>query len=189
MDASRREEATRLLGRIAEGDARAAGDLFPLLLEELHELARRSLQGRGAGHTLQPTALVNETYLRLVANRPDLGWNGRVHFLAVAAKAMRCVLLDHARRKSALRRGGSVERLPLDGMLEAFEERSSDLLAVEEALEKLSAQDAELGRLVELRFFGGMSMDEVAQALHMSVPTAERRWRVARLWLQRELGT
>src|SRR5262245_31435423 len=110
MDASSRDEATRLLGRIAEGDARAAGDLFPLVLQELHELARTSLSGREAGHTLQPTALVNETYVRLVASRPELGWNGRVHFLAVAAKAMRCVLLDHARRKSALRRGGAVER-------------------------------------------------------------------------------
>jgi RNA polymerase sigma factor (TIGR02999 family) len=111
-----------------------------------------------------------------------------VHFLAVAAKAMRCVLLDHARRKSALRRGGAVERLPIEGLLAVFEERSSGLVALDAALEKLSAQDAELGRLVELRFFGGMTMDEVAHALGTSVPTAERRWRVARLWLQRELG-
>ncbi len=111
-----------------------------------------------------------------------------MHFLGVAAKAMRSVLIDHARRKAALRRGGSSERLPLEGLLEAFEERSSDLIALDAALEKLGAQDGELARLVELRFFGGLTMEDVAQALGVSVPTATRRWRVARMWLQRELG-
>jgi RNA polymerase sigma factor (TIGR02999 family) len=188
MEAAARDEATGLVGRLAAGDQRAADDLFPLVYAELHALAEGVMKDRRAGHTLQPTALVSEAYLRLVAAPPQSGWNGRLHFLGVAAKAMRSVLIDHARRKSALRRGGSAERLQLEGLLEAFEERSSDLVALDAALEKLAAQDSELGRLVELRFFGGLTMEDVAAALGTSVPTATRRWRVARMWLQRELG-
>ena len=184
----RRDDATGLAGRLAAGDPHAAAALFPLVYEELHALAQGALDGQRVGHTLQPTALVNEAYLRLIGSSPEAGWNGRLHFLGVAAKAMRSVLVDHARRKAALKHGGSAERLPLESLLETFEQRSSEVLALDVALEKLALQDPELGRLVELRFFGGLSMEEVAQALDISVPTATRRWRVARMWLRRELG-
>ncbi len=184
MEGTSREVATRLVGRLAAGDARAADELFPLVYAELHEIARRALDGQAAVHTLQPTALVNEAYLRLAGGSE---WSGRAHFLGVAAKAMRSVLIDHARRKAALRRGGSAERQPLDLVVEGLEQEAPDLVALDAALERLARQDQELARLVELRFFGGLSMDEVASALGLSVATAQRRWTVARLWLQRDM--
>ena len=179
---------TRLLQRMSDGDARAADELLPLVYEELHALAARAMGQRAAGHTLQPTALVNEAWLRL-AGPADGGFANREHFLGVAARAMRSALVDHARRRGSAKRAGGRERVPLEHVLELFEEHSSDLLALDEALTRLAAMDPELGRIVELRFFGGLSVEETAHALVCSESTVVRGWRVARLWLQGELAS
>ena len=181
-------QVTQLLQRMSAGDARAANDLMPLVYGELRAPAAGLLRDERARHTLQPTALVHEAYLRLAGAEASPAWEGHRHFLGVAAKAMRSVLVDHARRKPADKRGGGAERLPLEGIVAAFEERVPDLLALDEALDRLEAMDGELARLVELRFFGGLTIEETARALDASVPTVVRGWRVARLWLQREVG-
>jgi RNA polymerase sigma factor (TIGR02999 family) len=182
------EPVTRLLRRMSGGDAGAANELLPLLYDELHALAERLMRTPGAGRTLQPTALVNEAWLRLGEAGDGAGFEGRTHFLGVAAKAMRSVLIDQARRRASLKRGGAGERVPLESVLELFDDRASDVLALDEALTRLETLDPELARLVELRFFGGLSVEETARALGKSEPTVVRGWRVARLWLQRELG-
>jgi RNA polymerase sigma factor (TIGR02999 family) len=181
-------QVTQLLRRLSEGDAQAANELLPLVYGELRALAAGLLGDERARHTLQPTALVHEAYLRLVGAEVGRDWEGHRHFVGVAAKAMRSVLIDHARRKRAEKRGGGAVRLSLEGIVEALEERVPDLLALDEALVRLEAMDAELGRLVELRFFAGLTLEETARALGTSVPTVVRAWQVARLWLQRELG-
>jgi len=181
-------QVTQLLRRMSAGDSQAESDLMPLVYGELRALAGGLLRDAGGRHTLQPTALVHEAYLRLAGAEVAPGWEGHRHFLGVAAKAMRSVLIDHARRKQAEKRGGAAERLPLEGIVAAFEERVPDLLALDEALDRLEAMDGELARLVELRFFGGLTIEETARALDASVPTVVRGWQVARLWLQREVG-
>lgn len=187
MPAPTPDNVTRLLDRMSDGDRSAAGELLPLVYEELHSLARGMMRGQSAGHTLQPTALLHEAWLRLVgAGGP--GFSDRAHFAAVAARAMRSVLVDHARRKQADKRGGAAERVPLDDVADLFDQGNGNLLALDVALERLSAMDAELGRLVELRFFAGLSVEDTARLLEVSVPTVVRRWRVARMWLERELG-
>jgi RNA polymerase sigma factor (TIGR02999 family) len=188
MSSSETAKATLLLRRMSGGDDRAAEELMPLVYGELHALAARFMGGHAAGHTLQPTALVNEAWLRLI--EPTLGatFENRAHFLGVAARAMRSVLVDHARRRGAQKRGGAHERVPLEDIAALFEERASDLLALDEALTRLSVMDPQLGRIVELRFFGGLSVEETAGILEVSEPTIVRGWRVARMWLKRELG-
>jgi len=181
-------EVTQLLRRMSAGDAQAANELMPLVYGELRSLAAGLLRDERARHTLQPTALVHEAYLRLVGAEVAPEWEGHRHFLGVAAKAMRSVLIDHARRKQAAKRGGGGERLPLEGIVAAFEERVPDLLALDEALGRLEAMDGELARLVELRFFGGLTIEQTARVLETSVPTVVRSWQVARLWLQREVA-
>jgi RNA polymerase sigma factor (TIGR02999 family) len=183
MDTS---EATRLLERFAAGDRQAADLLLPLVYAELRRQAARAMGGERADHTLQPTALVHEAYLRLFD--APASFESRAHFVRVAARAMRNVLVDHARARGAQKRGDGRERVALDGVLAAYEERDLDVLALHEALERLLELDEPLGRLVELRFFAGLSIAQTAEVLGSSTATVERHWRVARLWLRRELG-
>ncbi len=179
-------EATRLLDRMSAGDGAAAQELLPLVYAELRRQAGRAMDGERGDHTLQPTALVHEAYLRLVGSQ--VRWESRAHFVRVAARAMRNVLVDHARARRTDKRGQGRDRAALDGVLAAYEERHLDVLAVHDALERLHAVDEPLARLVELRFFAGLSIEETARVLEISTATVERHWRVARLWLRRELG-
>ncbi len=183
-------ETTRaLLAQIREGGDRGAdarARLLPLVYEELREIAERYMRSQRDAHTLQTTALVNEAYIRLVA-REAQGWESRSHFVGVAAKAMRSVLVDHARRKHAEKRGGVRRRVPLAGAAILSEDPSDDILAIDEALSRLSAIDARKGRVVELRFFGGLTNEETASVLEVSTATVKREWRFARAWLFNEL--
>jgi RNA polymerase sigma factor (TIGR02999 family) len=154
-------------------------------------MARGVMRDHRAGQTLQPTALVHEAFLKLAdAPTPAVepqALKGRSHFLAIAAKAMRGVLVDHARARQTIKRGGAGERVPLEGLEEFFAGREADLLELDDALKKLARADAELASVVDLRFFGGLSIEETARVLSVSVPTVVRDWRLARIWLQREL--
>lgn len=177
---------TELLARAADGDQGALDRALPFVYEELHRLARRQLRRESAGHTLGTTALVHEAYLRLVDQR-QAEWQSRAHFLALAATAMRRILLDHARRRGAVRRGAAGRPVPLDAP-EAMHALSLDaradvLLELDEALVRLSALDARQARVVECRFFGGLTEEETAAALGVSVRTAKRDWQKARAWL------
>jgi RNA polymerase sigma factor (TIGR02999 family) len=188
MSGRETERATQYLQRIGQGDASAAEDLLPLVYEELHRLAAGLMRGQRPDHTLQPTALLHEAYLKLVDEDARGSFESRNHFLAVAVKAMRNVLVDHARRRGAGKRGGERERVTLSQAAEEFSGIVPDVLALDEALSRLSAMDEALGRVVELRFFGGLSVEETAAVLGVSEPTIVRNWRVARMWLERELS-
>jgi RNA polymerase sigma factor (TIGR02999 family) len=177
---------TQLMQRVAAGDPAAASELLPLLYGELHAVAERMMRGQGRGHTLQPTALIHEAWMKLVGES-ERKVATRAQFVAFAARAMRSVLVDHARRKRTQKRGGAAQRVALDTLFEDFQQRLVDVLALDEVLGVLSAMDADLGRIVELRFFAGLSIDETAAVLDVSVPTVVRRWHVARMWLWREL--
>jgi RNA polymerase sigma-70 factor (ECF subfamily) len=177
---------TQLLGRMEAGDPEAADLLAPLVYDELRRLAGELMRRQPPGHTLQATALVNEAWLRL-AGSDEARWRDHRHFFRVAAKAMRSVLVDHVRRRAALKRARSGERVPLDDVIESCERQSIDLLALEEALERLAGIDVELVRLVELRFFAGLSIPETARVLDVSEPTVERGWRTARAVLRMHL--
>jgi len=179
-------EITRLLDRLNHGDQGAAEPLLRHVYAELRRLARGQLSRSPAQTTLQPTALVHEAYLRLV-DRNAADWQGRQHFFAVCARAMRQVLIDQARARKAAKRGGDRRREPLDAVVVEFEERAFDLLSLEEALTRLSEMDPQLGRIVELRFFAGLDHGEVAAVLELSTRTVERGWRTARAWLHREM--
>ncbi len=177
--------ATVLIQRAGAGDAAAAEELLRVVYGELRQLAAAALSRERAGHTLQPTALVNEAWLRLAG--PSAGWSGRGHFFGAAGRAMRQVLVDHARARNAGKRGGGRASVELDESLLAWESRALDLLALDEALAELSRVDERAVRIVELRFFAGLEMAEVARALELSLPTVERGWRMARLWLRARL--
>lgn len=169
------------------GDSEAANRLLPLVYDQLHRQAARYLRREDQDHTLQTTALIHEAYLKLVDQR-DVEWQNRAHFFAVAAQAMRRILVDHARTKKREKRGGGGEKLPLESALEVgVDERSLDLLALDEALNRLAQFDERQVRVVELRFFSGLSLEETAEALNISRATAAREWNVARAWLHREL--
>jgi len=189
MSSSGNEHATRLLQRMGGGDARAADELLPLVYEELHRVAASMMREQRRDHTLQPTALLNEAYVKLFDKSVSASFESRTHFLAVATKAMRSVLVDHARRRAAEKRGGAHERITLSGVAEAIDADAIDLLELDEALTRLTLMDEALGRIVELRFFGGLSVDETARVLGVSEPTVVRGWRIARMWLERELAT
>ena len=176
---------TRLLKRMADGDSAASEDLFKVVYGDLRARAARLMRGPN-GHTLQPTAVVNEAWLKLSGGESD--WENRNHFLSVAAKAMRSVLVDHAREKRAEKRGGGAERVELEAAVEVYEGSAGDLLQFDDALEHLHAMDAKLGRIVELRFFGGLTIPETAEVMGVSTPTVERGWRTARGWLRHELS-
>ncbi|MCP3916467.1 MAG: sigma-70 family RNA polymerase sigma factor [bacterium] len=174
-------DTVSLLRRIDEGDADAAQELLPIVYGELRRLASRAMAKQGPGHTLQTTALLNEAWLRLV-DRSGKSWENRDHFLAVAATAMRSVLVDHARRRGSGKRAVGA-RVDLDDAVAAFEHRSTDLLALDVALDELAARDAQLARIVEMRFFGGLKHSELARVLDLPLRTVERRWKAARSWL------
>lgn len=177
---------TSLLQRSRAGDEQAASQLFEHLYAELR--ARAQLVANDANATLQPTALVNEAWLKLVPNRTP-AFADRLHFLRAAAAAMRSVLIDHIRARKSQKRGGDAVHFELDRLADLYSDRAVDLLALEEALQRLAALDTQLAQVVELRFFAGLEMREVAAALEVSLSTAERAWRTARAWLRTELQT
>ena len=176
------EPITGLLGRIRQGDKTAFDELMPLVYPELHRIAARYFRRERRDHTLQPTALVNETYLRLV-NQQLEDCHNRVQFLSVAALLMRRILVNHARDRQTAKRGNSPLKVSLDDAMLASEERADELLAIDEALRRLAELDAAQAQLVEMHFFGGMSFEEAAEALGISPITAKRRWSSARAWL------
>jgi RNA polymerase sigma factor (TIGR02999 family) len=181
-------EVTRILSAIEQGDPSAAEQLLPLVYDELRKLAAHKLAQEKPGQTLQATALVHEAYLRLVDVEKTQHWDGRGHFFAAAAEAMRRILIDHARRRRSQRRGGRAQRRSLEGLEVAAPASDDELLAVDEALERLRQADPAKAELVKLRYFGGLTIPEAAQALGISVTTANRYWAYARAWLHEELA-
>src|SRR5262245_9806745 len=182
-----RSDATRLLDAAAAGDPHAAGQLLPLVYDELRRLAAQRLAHERAGHTLQPTALVHEAYLRLVGGGDEENWNSRGHFFAAAAEAMRRILVEAARRRRAAKHGGGRTREELDADLVAAAQPREDLLALDEALDKLAATNRPAAELVQLRYFAGLTLPDAAEALGMAPRTAGRLWAYARAWLRREV--
>ncbi len=180
------DDITALLLSWGRGDEAALQQLIPLVHRELHQIARRCLKGERPGHTLQPTALVNEAYLRLVDVR-RVSWQNRTHFLAMSARLMRRVLVDFARSRQYQKRGGGGMKVSLDEAHGVAIERGQDLVALDEALLSLSAIDERKARVIEMRFFGGLTVEETAEVLEVSRDTVLRDWRLARAWLMQEL--
>jgi RNA polymerase sigma-70 factor, ECF subfamily len=181
------EQVTGLLLAWSDGDQAALEKLIPLVYAELHRLARHYMRRENAGHTLQTSALVNEAYLRLIeADR--VRWQNRSHFFAVSAQIMRRILVDFARARQNLKRGAGARQVPLDESLLVSPERGPELLALDEALRRLSALNARQGQVVELRYFGGLNEEEVAEVLKVSPRTVRNDWSLARAWLYRELS-
>jgi RNA polymerase sigma factor (TIGR02999 family) len=180
------QEVTQLLVDWSNGDQAALDKLLPLVNDELRQLARRYMRRESPGHTLQTSALINEAFLRLV-DQQRVRWQNRAHFFGVAARLMRRVLIDHARSHRYAKRGGGALKVSLDEAAAVTEARAAELLAVDEALEKLTKMDARKGRIVELRFFGGLTEAETAEVMGVSLPTAQREWRAAKAWLRRML--
>jgi RNA polymerase sigma factor (TIGR02999 family) len=178
---------TQLLVRARDGDSSALAEVFPLIYDELRRLAKAQLQREPDGHTLSPTALVHEAYIRLI-DYSRMEWNGRSHFLAVAATAMRRILVDHARGHRSAKRGGALKRVPIESVELGIEDRADLLIAVDEALVRLKDVDPRQAKVVECRFFGGMTEDETAEALGIGVRTAKRDWAMAKVWLHREIA-
>ena len=177
---------TGLLLQWGQGDEAALERLIPLVYRELHQIARRCMAGERADHSLQATALVNEAYVRLV-DAQDVAWHDRAHFLAVSAQVMRHILVDHARAKRAQKRGGDALEVAFDEALTVTSEPAQDFVALDDALEALAAFDERKSRVIELRFFGGLSVEETASVLNVSPDTVMRDWRLAKAWLQREM--
>lgn len=180
------QDVTQILNAIRDGDAVAGEQLLPLLYNELRQIAAGKMAHEAAGHTLQPTALVHEAWLRLVGEKQQ-SWPSRAYFFAAAAEAMRRILVEHARRKQSLKRGGDYERAELNESAIVLAAPADELLAVNEALEKLSVEDRSAAELVKLRYFVGMTMEEAASVLDMAPRSAERLWTYARAWLHREI--
>lgn len=178
-------DVTRILAQIETGDPSAADKLLPLVYQELRRLAASKLAREKAGLTLQATALVHEAYLRLVDSDPQQQWNSRGHFFAAAAEAMRRILIENARRKQRLKHGGGHDRVDLENVEIDSGPPADDLLALDDAMTRLAAEDPVKARLVELRFFAGLSVEEAADVLGISGITAKRYWRYARAWLHR----
>ncbi|HEX4772462.1 MAG TPA: sigma-70 family RNA polymerase sigma factor [Bryobacteraceae bacterium] len=179
-------EITRLLNDLEEHRQEAAPRLFELLYSDLRRMAQHQLQNERSGHTLQATALVNEAYLRLADAQQD--WRNRAHFFAIASSAMRRILVDHARAKRAAKRPGSQQKVDLDAAVLISNDSYDEVLTVDVALERLSRIDARQGQIVELRYFGGLTFDEIAEVLKISTTTAQRDWAVAKAWLHGELA-
>jgi RNA polymerase sigma factor (TIGR02999 family) len=184
---TRNSDVTRLLADWSKGDRRALDELLPLVYEELRHLANAYLRRERDGHTLQSTALVHEAFLRLV-NQRDVQWHGRAHFFGIAAQMIRRILVDHARAQRAAKRGAGAVRLELDEALAVSEQRDLDLIALDEALERLAMMDERQSRIVELRFFAGLSVDDTADVMGISTATVKREWSSARAWLFREIA-
>ena len=183
---SKASEVTRILSAIQNGDAQAAKELLPLVYDELRRLAAFKLAQENPGQTLQATALVHEAWLRL-GGEENQAWNGRPHFMGVASEAMRRILIDNARRKRALRHGGGHLRVDLQEMEIAVPVKDDDLLEVDAALERFTALDKQKAELVKLRYFTGLTIEEAAEILGVSTPTAKRWWAYARAWLHKEI--
>jgi len=179
-------QVTALLGKLTAGDAGAAAEVIPLIYEDLRRLASHYMARERPGHTLQTTALVHEAYLRLVDQR-QATWRNRAHFYGAAAQVMRRILVDHARARSAEKRGGDAPHLSLEEALTFSDDQSEELVRLDEALGRLAKLDDRQSRVVELRFFAGLSVEEAAEAMGISPKTVKRDWSVARAWLHREL--
>lgn len=180
-------EITALLRRFQEGDVEAESSLMDAVYAELRVMARRFMARERQGHTLQTTALMNEAYLKLVQSE-SLNFKDRTHFFAVAAQVMRRILVDHARRHGAGKRGAGIEMLPLDEGLVYSPERGAQLVDLDDSLSRLAELDPRAGRVIELRFFGGLSLDETAEVLQVSPRTVRREWDFGRAWLRQDLG-
>ena len=180
-------DVTQILGAIQQGDPKAAGELLPLVYQELRRLAAFRMAKESPGQTLQPTALVHEAWLRLVGSEQQT-WQNRAHFFGAAAEAMRRILIDNARRKRALCHGGGQQRLDIEEANLAAGMKDDELLALDEALDKFAAREREKAELVKLRYFAGLSFEEAAEVLGVSVPTAKRWWAYARAWLFQEMN-
>ena len=179
-------QVTELLVRWRDGDQRALDELMPLVYKELHRLAARCMRGERPGHTLQTSALVNEAYMRL-AGHEEIRWQNRTHFFAIAAQAMRRILVDYARRGGNRKRGGGAHKVALDEALIVSEERVAEVVALDDALKQLAEVSPRKSQLVELRFFGGLSIEEAAEVLGVSPGTAMRDWTFTKAWLRREI--
>jgi RNA polymerase sigma-70 factor, ECF subfamily len=177
---------SQLLKAWSQGDEAALEQLTPLVYDELHRLARRFMRRESPGHTLQTSALVNEAYLRLIDQR-NVSWQNRSHFFGIASQLMRRILVDHARSQARQKRGGNAQRLSLDATAVLTKERVVDLVAIDEALTKLAEFDSQKSRIVEMKFFGGLTNDEVAECLNVSSRTIEREWRKSKAWLKSAL--
>jgi RNA polymerase sigma factor (TIGR02999 family) len=182
-------DITQMLTRARAGEPDAVGELMPMVYDELRALADRYLRGERPGHTLQATALVHEAYLRLTGGA-EVDYNDRTHFFATAATAIRRILVEHARRRSRLKRGGELVRVPLENDIvgSAADPIDARMLALDDALQRLTEVDPQKGRIVEMRFFAGLTVDEVARCLDVSSSTVTRDWRLARAWLKSELA-
>ncbi len=181
-------DVSRLLVAIGEGDREAARDLLPLVYDELRRLAAQRLAHEKPGQTLDATALVHEAYLRLVGNEPEKAWNGRGHFFSAAAEAMRRILVENARHKHRQRHGGGLARVDIDRIDLAADDASNELLAINEALDRLTGLEPTVAEVVKLRYFAGLTIEEAASALGISVRTANRHWAYARAWLYHQLS-
>ena len=179
-------QITQILNSLGRNES--TDRLLPAVYEELRKMAAGKLRDESSGHTLQPTALVNEAYLKLLSSIED-SWENRAHFFGAAAEAMRRILIDHARRKKRLKRGGDAARVSMNGLEFVSMERADNLIELDQALDKLAAQDEAKANLVKLRFFAGLNMQQAAETLGISLRTAERQWSFARAWLHREIRT
>lgn len=178
---------TQLLTRWSSGDNAALDELIPLIYPELRRLARAYMGRENAAHTLQTSALINEAYLRL-ANQQSIEWQNRTHFFAVAAQVMRHILVDHARRYRSDKRGGGAEHIQLDDVAVVCDERAAELIALDDALNRLAGIDARKSQIVELRFFGGLTVEETAEVMNLAPITIMREWRAVKAWLGREIS-
>lgn len=179
------QNVTQLLQDWANGTEAARDELLPLVYDSLRRIAQNRLRNEREAHTLQPTALVNEAYLKLVDQ--SVSWQSRAHFFGVAARLMREILIDHARARQRTKRGGEWQRISLTAAETIAQEQAIDLLNLDDALQRLAQMDSRKSLVVELRFFGGLTLEETAEVLRISTPTVEREWRAARAWLQTEL--
>jgi RNA polymerase sigma-70 factor (ECF subfamily) len=186
MNEETQGEVTRLLDRWGDGDSRALEDLMPLIFDDMRGLARAQFARDRSGHTLQPTALVHEAYLYL-AGRRTVQWQSRAHFLNSLARLMRRILVDHARAQQAAKRGGDAPTVVFDEAIDLPGELRPDLVAVDDALKALATMDPRQSRVVELRFFAGLTLEEIGEVLEVSTKTVQREWKIARLFLLREL--
>jgi RNA polymerase sigma-70 factor (ECF subfamily) len=181
------DQVTKLLKEWSDGDETALEQLMPFVYDELHRLAHQHIRREGPGHILQTSALINEAYLRLV-DQPQIRWENRAHFFGIAARLMRRILVDDARKRKSAKRGGSLIQVPLDEANSLVQEQAANVAAVDEALKTLETIDARQGQIVELRFFGGLSIDETADVLRVSPGTVMRDWTFARAWLRNEMN-
>lgn len=180
-------EITRLLVAWSDGDQVARDQLMSAVYQELHRLAHHHMKQESPGHILQTSALVNEAFLKLI-DQKEVQWRNRAHFFAIAAQMMRRILVDYARSRSYAKRGGGIRNLPLDEALIVSDERNNEVLALDETLERLAELDPRKGQIVELRFFGGLSIEETAEVLTVSPGTVMRDWTLAKAWLRREMA-